>query len=144
MSLRVLTALPVFNEERHVIDVIAEVRKYSADILVIDDGSSDGTSELLKPMRDVSVLRHQQNQGYGAALRTEFTYALAGQYDVVVTIDCDGQHQPALIPEMAAAVFNQEDQPADIISGSRYLKVFPGASEPPLERRKSISKLPAG
>ena len=136
MSLRVLTALPVFNEERHVIDVIAEVRKYSADILVIDDGSSDGTSELLKPMRDVSVLRHQQNQGYGAALRTAFTYALAGQYDVVVTIDCDGQHQPALIPEMAAAVFNQEDQPADIISGSRYLKVFPGASEPPLERRK--------
>jgi len=136
MSLRVLTALPVFNEERHVIDVIAEVRKYSADILVIDDGSSDGTSELLKPMRDVSVLRHQQNQGYGAALRTAFTYALAGQYDVVVTIDCDGQHQPALIPEMAAAVFNQEDQPADIISGSRYLKIFPGASEPPLERRK--------
>ena len=64
MSLRVLTALPVFNEERHVIDVIAEVRKYSADILVIDDGSSDGTSELLKPMRDVSVLRHQHNQGY--------------------------------------------------------------------------------
>jgi len=136
MSLRVLTALPVFNEERHVIDVIAEVRKYSADILVIDDGSSDGTSELLKPMRDVSVLRHQQNQGYGAALRTAFTYSLAGQYDVVVTIDCDGQHQPALIPEMAAAVFNQEDQPADIISGSRYLKIFPGASEPPLERRK--------
>jgi dolichol-phosphate mannosyltransferase len=54
----------------------------------------------------------------------------------LVTIDCDGQHQPALIPEMADAVFNQSDQPADIISGSRYLKVFPGASEPPIERRR--------
>jgi glycosyltransferase involved in cell wall biosynthesis len=136
MSLRVLTALPVFNEERHVVDVIAEVRKYAKEILVVDDGSSDRTSELLKTLRDVYVVRHQQNQGYGAALRTAFTYTLSGQYDVLVTIDCDGQHQPALIPEMAAAVFNQEDRPADIISGSRYLKVFPGASTPPIERRR--------
>ena len=136
MSLRVLTALPVFNEERHVVDVITEVRKYSKEILVVDDGSSDRTPELLKSMRDVHVVRHQQNQGYGAGLRTAFTYALSGQYDVLVTIDCDGQHQPALIPEMSAMVFNQEDAPADIVSGSRYLKVFDGASEPPIERRR--------
>ncbi len=136
MSLRVLTALPVFNEERHVIDVITEVRKYSKEILVVDDGSSDKTPELLKSMRDVHVVRHQQNQGYGAGLRTAFTYALSGQYDVLVTIDCDGQHQPALIPQMAAKVFDQEDAPADIVSGSRYLKIFDGASEPPIERRR--------
>ena len=136
MSLRVLTALPVFNEERHVVDVITEVRKYSEEILVVDDGSSDKTPELLKTLQDVHVVRHQQNQGYGAALRTAFTYALAGQYDVLVTIDCDGQHQPALIPELAAAVFDQQDVPADIISGSRYLKQFDGASQPPIERRK--------
>ena len=72
MSLRILTALPVFNEERHVIDVIAEVRKYSKEILVVDDGSSDKTPEILKSLRDVYVVRHQQNQGYGAALRTAF------------------------------------------------------------------------
>jgi glycosyltransferase involved in cell wall biosynthesis len=136
MSLRILTALPVFNEERHVIDVITEVRKYSKEILVVDDGSSDKTAEILKTLRDVYVVRHQQNQGYGAALRTAFTYALSGQYDVLVTIDCDGQHQPALIPEMAKAVFDQDERPADIISGSRYLKIFPGASEPPIERRR--------
>ena len=136
MSLRVLTALPVFNEERHVVDVISEVRKYSTDILLVDDGSSDKTPEILKTLRDVSVVRHQHNQGYGAALRTAFTFALSGQYDVLVTIDCDGQHQPALIPELAAAVFNQDDRPADIVSGSRYLKVFPGASAPPLDRRR--------
>ena len=136
MSLRILTALPVFNEESHVIDVIAEVRKHSKEILVVDDGSSDRTPELLKALRDVYVVRHQQNQGYGAALRTAFTYALAGQYDVLVTIDCDGQHQPALIPELAAAVFSRDDRPADIVSGSRYLKQFPGASEPPMDRRR--------
>lgn len=136
MSLRVLTALPVFNEERHVIDVIAEVKKYSDEILVVDDGSSDGTAELLKTIPGIHIVRHEQNQGYGAGLRTAFTYALAGQYDVLVTIDCDGQHQPALIPEMAAAIYACPDHPADIISGSRYLKVFPGASEPPIERRR--------
>lgn len=136
MSLRILTALPVFNEEGHVAEVLNEVRKYSKEILVVDDGSSDRTEEILKTINGIYVVRHQQNQGYGAALRTAFTYALSGQYDVLVTIDCDGQHQPALIPEMAAAVFNQNDQPADIISGSRYLKVFPGASEPPIERRR--------
>lgn len=136
MSLRVLTALPVYNEEQHVASVISEVRKYSKEILVVDDGSSDRTPELLNSIKGLYTVRHQQNQGYGAALKTAFTYALAGQYDVLVTIDCDGQHQPALIPELAAAVFNQEDRPADIISGSRYLKVFPGASEPPIERRR--------
>ena len=136
MSARILTALPVFNEERHVVDVIAEVKKYARGILVIDGGSSDRTSEILKTIPDIYVVRHEQNQGYGAALRTAFLYALAGQYDVLVTIDCDGQHQPALIPEMAAAVFDQPDSPADIVSGSRYLKVFPGASIPPVERRK--------
>ena len=136
MSLRVLTALPVFNEEHHVLEVLSEVRKYSKEILIVDDGSSDQTPERLKTIRDIHVVRHEQNQGYGAALRTAFTYALAGQYDVLVTIDCDGQHQPALIPEMAAAVFQQEDRPADIISGSRYLKKFDGDSEPPIERRR--------
>lgn len=136
MSLRVLTALPVFNEERHVADVISEVRKYSKEILVVDDGSSDRTPELLKSIEGLYVVRHQQNQGYGAALRTAFTYALAGQYDVLVTIDCDGQHEPALIPQLADAVFNQDDRPADIVSGSRYLKQYPGASQPPIERRR--------
>lgn len=136
MSLRILTALPVFNEEGHVAEVLSEVLKYSEEVLVVDDGSSDRTEEILKTVQGIHVVRHQQNQGYGAALRTAFTYALSGQYDVLVTIDCDGQHQPALIPEMAKAVFAQADQPADIISGSRYLKVFPGASEPPIERRR--------
>ena len=136
MTPRVLTALPVFNEERHLAEVLSEVRKHAREILVVDDGSTDGTRELLARERDVYVLRHEQNQGYGAALRSAFQYALAGQYDVLVIIDCDGQHEPKLIPELAAVVFDQQDQPADIVSGSRYLKVFPGASVPPVERRR--------
>ncbi|MEK6258837.1 MAG: glycosyltransferase family 2 protein [Planctomycetota bacterium] len=136
MTPRVLTALPVFNEMRHLTEVLDAVRQHTREILVVDDGSTDGTHELLSRQPGIYVLRHEQNQGYGAALHSAFQYALAGQYDVLVTIDCDGQHEPKLIPELAAAVFDQTDRPADIVSGSRYLKPFPGASVPPVERRR--------
>jgi len=133
---RVLTALPVYNEVAHVGPVLDEVLKYSRDVLVIDDGSSDGTSELLARRNDVVTVRHPQNQGYGAALRTAYDYAQAQGYDVLVTIDCDGQHEPRLIPELAAAVFSQPPGPVDIVSGSRYLKEFDGDSLPPEDRRR--------
>lgn len=136
MSRRVLTALPVFNEEKHVLEVLQEVCRYSQDVLVVDDGSSDRTPELLATQTHVRVLTHEKNQGYGAALRSAFLAAQDEDYDVLVTIDCDGQHEPKLIPEMAAAVFPPGETPIDIISGSRYLKRFEGDSIPPEERRK--------
>lgn len=132
---RLLTALPVYNEESHINKVLDEVRKYSEEILVIDDGSSDGTAERLATQTDLQIVTHQENQGYGAALRSAFLYAVEQGYDVLVTIDCDGQHEPRLIPEIAAAVFSDEKTPIDIVSGSRYLKRFEGDSVPPKERR---------
>jgi glycosyltransferase involved in cell wall biosynthesis len=133
---RVLTALPVFNEERHVVDVLAEVQRYAENILVVDDGSSDRTAELLATIPGIAVERHAVNQGYGAALRTAFAYALKHGFDVLVTIDCDGQHQPRLIPELAAAVFPPSGDVIDLVSGSRYLAQLPGASTPPVDRRR--------
>ncbi len=61
-----LTALPVYNEARHVCRVLDEVVRYADDVLVVDDGSSDGTAELLAARRDVTVIRHAENRGYGA------------------------------------------------------------------------------
>src|SRR5690606_31182434 len=63
-------------------------------------------------------------------------YALRHNYDVLVTIDCDGQHQPQLIPEIAAQVFASDDAPWDIVSGSRYLEIFDENSSPPADRRR--------
>lgn len=134
MTPRILTALPVYNEERHLLEVLREVLQYSSDVLVVDDGSSDRTPELLRQIPNVNVVRHPRNLGYGAGLRSAFDYALTHDYDVLVTIDCDGQHQPRLIPELAREVF-AEDGPWDIISGSRYLEIFNDNSIPPAERR---------
>lgn len=136
---RFLTALPVFNEVAHVEGVLDEVLKHTADVLVVDDGSTDGTSQLLADRiarrGDVRVVRHPVNAGYGAALATAFRETLAGRWDGLVTIDCDGQHQPQLIPEFVAAATDPAT-PADIVSGSRYLRRFAGDSLPPAARRR--------
>jgi dolichol-phosphate mannosyltransferase len=132
MSRRFLTALPVYNEVAHVAPVLDEVRRYSENVLVVDDGSSDGTTDLLARRNDVHVLTHPQNRGYGAALKTAFDYALANDFDVLVTIDCDGQHQPKRIPEFVEACTDE----VDIVSGSRYVSTFDGDTPPPADRRR--------
>ncbi len=132
---RALTALPVYNEVKHVSPVLDEVLRYSADVLVVDDGSRDGTAGVLAARGDIQVVSHEQNRGYGAALQSAFDFAVRNGYDVLVTIDCDGQHQPCMIPRFVA-----KSGEADIVSGSRYLKEFPGDSRPP-EQRRRINKL---
>jgi glycosyltransferase involved in cell wall biosynthesis len=136
MAMRQLTALPVFNEEAHLLDVLPEVRRYSQDVLVVDDGSTDRTPLLLSEMDGIQVIRHSQNRGYGAGLKTAFDYAIEHGYDVLVTIDCDGQHQPQLIPAMAAALVDDDGNVADIVSGSRYLKDFENDNFAPEDRRR--------
>ncbi len=135
MATRILTALPVYNEEAHLLEVLPEVQKYSSSVLVVDDGSTDRTPELLSQIPGIEVIRHPQNSGYGAGLRSAFQFAIEHDFDVLVTIDCDGQHQPQLIPAMAAEVFADPEQPWDIVSGSRYLEIFDDNSVPPADRR---------
>src|SRR5262249_16909237 len=133
MHSRRLVALPVYNEARHVDRVLDEVRRHSgAEILVVDDGSTDGTSEILTRRTDVRVVRHETNRGYGAALLTAFQYAQDQDFELLVTIDCDGQHEPCRIPQFFEAC-NDE---VDVVSGSRYLALFDGDTPPPLERRR--------
>ena len=133
MAQQALTALPVFNEAAHVTAVLDQVRRYSAEILVVDDGSTDDTSALLGARSDIHVVTHAHNVGYGAALISAFNFALRGGYDVLVTIDCDGQHEPRCIPDFIRTC---REEGADIVSGSRYRKHFPGDTRPPAERRR--------
>jgi dolichol-phosphate mannosyltransferase len=128
-DLRFLTAIPVYNEERHLPSVLREVRRYSPEILVVDDGSRDRTPQLLAQEPGLRVVTHPINRGYGGALISAFRYTLEHDFDVLVTMDCDGQHEPGRIPVLLEALHD-----ADIVSGSRYLRDFRQDSAPPQDR----------
>jgi len=136
----VLVAIPVHNEEDHVARVLDEVRRVvssdDAHILVIDDGSTDRTPDLLAEAErrhdGVSVIRHDTNLGYGRAMRRSFEAALRGGYDLLITMDCDEQHEPARIPAFVDAA---RQTGADVVSGSRYFLPDADASTAPPERR---------
>ena len=70
--MKTLVALPVFNEVKHVTAVLDEVVRFADNVLVVDDGSTDGTSQLLSERRDLVVTSFAQNRGYGAALQVAF------------------------------------------------------------------------
>ena len=127
--MRWLTAIPVYNEAKYLVNVLSEVRRYSPEILVIDDGSTDDTPTLLDAESGLLRIRHEKNSGYGAALRSAFAYAVKHQYDVLVTVDCDGQHEPSRVPMMLEAVWD-----CDIASGSRYLRDFRQNTPVPADR----------
>jgi glycosyltransferase involved in cell wall biosynthesis len=129
--MRVLTAIPVYNEQDHIEPVLREVLRYAGDVLVVDDGSTDGTPDRLAGFPGIQVVRHPKNRGYGAGLQTAFSRAIEGGYDGLVTLDCDGQHEPCRIPEVCAPLAS-----FDIVSGSRYLKVFDPDQAPPEARRR--------
>ena len=128
--MRWLTAIPVYNEARHVREVLARIRRYSPDILVVNDGSTDGTAELLDAEPGLFRINHATNRGYGAALISAFAFALEKDFDVLVTMDCDGQHEPARIPVLLEAIHD-----CDIVSGSRYLRDFRQDTPAPSDRR---------
>jgi glycosyltransferase involved in cell wall biosynthesis len=126
----ILTAMPVYNEARYVRGVLAEVRRFSGDLLVIDDGSTDDTPRLLDREPGLFRITHPQNRGYGAALQSAFAFAVRNGYDGLVTMDCDGQHEPSRIP-----VLLEQLPHTDIVSGSRYLRDFKQDDPPPTDRR---------
>jgi len=127
---RWLTAIPVYNEAKSVGRVLAEVRRYSPDILVVNDGSTDGTAALLDAEPGLLRIDHPTNRGYGAALISAFAFARNHDYDGLVTMDCDGQHEPGRIPVLLEAVHD-----ADIVSGSRYYRDFRQDTPAPTDRR---------
>jgi len=126
-----VVAIPVFNEERHVRRVLDEVRRYADNIVVIDDGSSDGTSRILDEDKSLERVTHPVNRGYGAALISAFEYAISQDVEVLITMDCDGQHEPARIPVLLEAIDR-----ADIVSGSRYLRDFRQDNSAPEDRKR--------
>jgi len=110
--------LPVYNEASTVEDVLDAVRAhFDGEILVVDDGSTDGTHAALLARHDITLIAHPANLGYGRALAEGIAVARARGVARLVTMDCDGQHEPTHIAQFLAAL----DGDVDIVSGSRYL-----------------------
>ena len=84
--------MPCYNEQANIAKVIAEVRRYCKNLVVVDDGSKDNTEEIAKKTNPF-VLRHTINLGKGAALKTGCDYAFLHQADSVIALDADGQHK---------------------------------------------------
>lgn len=129
--MKVLVAIPTYNEERYVLRVLRRVREFAPHVLVIDDGSTDSTPCLL-PREPVEVIRHAENRGYGRSIQDAFRWACVDRFDWVITMDCDEQHEPEAIPAFMDAI--REDR-WDVISGSRYLAEVSGNGSPPAARR---------
>ncbi|MBI2596234.1 glycosyltransferase family 2 protein [Candidatus Daviesbacteria bacterium] len=117
-----IVVVPAFNEEKRILRVIKkipqEVDHHKLEILVVNDGSTDLTEIILKKNK-VKVISHPVNRGLGAALGTGFEYARIKNYDFLITLDGDGQHDPREIPKLLKPIINKE---ADFIVGTRINK----------------------
>ena len=113
-----IVIIPAFNEEIAINSIIQKSFKYVDDVLVIDDGSSDGTYEIASKSKAL-IIKHETNLGKGVSLKDAFNKV--SDYDVVVTIDGDGQHNPDEIPLLIKPIL---DGDADLVNGSRYMEGF--------------------
>lgn len=97
----VVAVIPAYQAAAHLGEVVRETAQH-LDVIVVDDGSSDDTSGVAR-VAGAKVLRHEPNQGKGAALRLGFGHALEAGFTAVVTLDADGQHDPACVPDFVDA-----------------------------------------
>lgn len=120
--------VPAFNEAAKITSVLEGLRVTFNNVVVVDDGSSDGTEGVARDAR-ASVLRHRVNLGQGAALQTGFEFALQQGAEIVATFDADGQHR---VEDLQRLVEKLGSSTYDVVLGSRFLA---GASSVPRARR---------
>jgi glycosyltransferase involved in cell wall biosynthesis len=129
---RTCVVMPVYNEEPTVAAVLDAVRvHFDGWVVVVDDGSTDGTAAIAEARDDVLLVRHPGNRGYGASLASGFAAALTLGAEEIITMDCDGQHEPRHIIEFCEKLAECD---SDIVSGSRYLPASGAAGEVPSDR----------
>lgn len=129
---RIVVVIAAYNEAPVITSVVADIRRASYPAVVVDDGSTDATGEIAA-RAGAFVVTHPVNLGQGAALQTGLDFALAQGADVIVTFDADGQHRPADIAPLFAALAANK---ADYALGSRFLG---GAVNLPGKRRLMLA-----
>ncbi|MBA7681160.1 Polyprenol monophosphomannose synthase [subsurface metagenome] len=119
--MKLLVLIPAFNEENTISDVIEETKKNlpEADILVVNDGSTDRTKQILSNHKNIKALHLPFNMGIGGAIWTGFNFFCKKDYELLVRIDGDGQHPPAQARSLIEPLLKKE---ADLVIGSRFIK----------------------
>jgi glycosyltransferase involved in cell wall biosynthesis len=130
---KVIAIVPAYNESSNIVNLVKEVKKYVTTVIVVDDGSNDDTFEKASST-NVKVLRNLKNRGKGASLRKGILEGIKYKPDIIVTLDADGQHDPADIPKIIKPI---KDELADMVIGSRYNTN--SAKEVPLVRGIGLS-----
>lgn len=137
-SQRDCVLMPVYNESATIDGVLDAVRVYfDGEVVVVDDGSTDDTPQVLTRRSDVTVVHLDRNCGYGCALRIGFDVARRMGFERLVTMDCDGQHEPAHIPQFLGLLGDG----VDIVSGSRYLPASGEVGQAPVDRREINARI---
>ncbi len=118
--MKTLVIIPAYNEEATIYNVVSNVKQCSleVDVLVINDGSKDRTSEKAL-LAGAKVINLSQNVGIGGAVQTGYLYALYNNYDIAVQIDGDGQHNPKYLSKLIQPLL---ENTADMTIGSRFLE----------------------
>ncbi len=120
-SYRIATVIPAYNEVATVETVVRGALQHTRAVVVVDDGSSDGTAAAAA-LAGAAVIAHSVNRGKGAALRSGFAWALRHGFDLVFTLDADGQHDPDEMPRFVEAYAQTR---ADLIIGQRTYAGMP-------------------
>jgi len=131
----VMAIIPAYNESASIGKIVSETSKHVSSVIVVDDGSSDNTAEVAASM-NARVVRNRYKNGKGAALKRGLIECLKYNPDIVITLDGDGQHDPAEIPKLLEPIENEE---ADIVIGSRYQRTSYVNLEIPRYRRIGLS-----
>ena len=114
----IVAGIPAYNEEKTIARVILLAQKHVDAVIVCDDGSHDLTADIAEKL-GATVIRHEKNMGYGAAIQKLFEKAKAVNADLLLTIDADGQHAAEEIPRLIQPILENK---ADIVIGSRFLR----------------------
>lgn len=117
-ALKCVVLMPTYNNAGTIAKVIADVKQYSPDVIVVNDGSTDETKNILASISDIKVIDYPKNQGKGYALKLGLQKAYEWGYRYAITIDSDGQHYADDIPAFLDKI---EEKPDSLLIGARNL-----------------------